>query len=183
GKGSRNTVGEKATAEVMFTTTKGERRAAKLMFLSGRVVEETPARAAGDKKQTPPGRRELLVKAALEEKSFFSRAIVNQLWAYFFGRGLVTPADQMPSANPPSVPGLLEALADDLATHGYDLDRLIAALVSSRVYSLASTHAGGDAPSESHFAQAPLRPLTPGQLALSLIVATGDGALDAATTR
>jgi murein DD-endopeptidase MepM/ murein hydrolase activator NlpD len=96
------------------------------------------------------------------------------------GRGLVHPTDQMHSANPPAVPGVLEALADDLASHGYDLDRLVAGLVSSRVYQLAGTKQGDDGePGDRHFARARLRPLTPQQFAFSLVLAAGDGAYDA----
>src|SRR5262249_47370846 len=120
---------------------------------------------------------------ALEEKGFFSKAIVNRLWAHLLGRGLVHPLDQMHSANPPSVPGVLEGLADDLASHGYDLDRLVAGIVTSRVYQLSSAKpSGGDAPDEKHFAQAPLKSLTPAQYALSLLIATGDGSFDEAKT-
>jgi hypothetical protein len=173
GKARNAEVGEKPVAEVMFVTTKGERRTAKVMFLSGRTLD-----AAGQQ-----SRREQLVKVALEEKGFFSKAIVNRLWAHLLGRGLVQPLDQMHSANPPSVPGVLEWLADDLAAHGYDLDRLVAGIVSSRVYQLSSARPNaGDAPNEKHFAQALLKPLTPGQYLLSLLVATGDGAFDEAKT-
>jgi hypothetical protein len=121
-------------------------------------------------------RREQLVKIALEDRTFFSRAIVNRLWAYFMGQGLVHPVDQMHSANPPAIPGLLEWLADDLATHGYDLDRVVAGLVSSHVYELASI--GSDEAGERQFARAQLRPLTPQQYAFSVALATGDGMFD-----
>src|SRR5262249_36425872 len=127
----RGDIAEKMASEVSFLTTKGVRRTAKVMFLSSRVLNDSATKSAS--------RREQLVQVALEEKNFFSRAIVNRFWAYLMGRGLVQPVDQMHSANPPAIPGLLEWLADDLAGHGYDLDRLIAALVSSRVYQLAST--------------------------------------------
>lgn len=170
GKGRRAAeagIQEKQTAEVVYTTTKGERRTARVMFLTSKVLDEAAARSAA--------RREQLVRVALEEKSFFSRAIVNRLWAYFLGRGLVQPVDQLHSANPPSVPGVLEWLAEDLAAHGYDLDRLVAALVSSRVYQLASTADPDDTPVDRHFDRAALRPLTPAQYALSMVLATGEG--------
>jgi hypothetical protein len=144
------------------------------MFLSGRVVEE-PAKSAT---YSP---REELVKVALEEKHFFSRAIVNRLWDYLFGRGLVTPVDQMHSANPPAVADVLEWLADDLAGHGYDLDRVVVGLVSSRVYQLASTKIdAAQQPGETAFARALLRALTPQQYALSLLLATGADTYDQA---
>jgi hypothetical protein len=158
---------------VQFVTTKGERKTAKVMFLSGRIANE----------DAKPGRREQLVRIALEEKQFFSRAIANRLWAYLLGRGIVQPVDQMHSANPPAVSSLLEWLADDFAAHGYDLDRLIAAIVSSRVYQLSSVPASGDAPAETAFALARLKPLSPQQYAFSMILAAGDGTFDQATER
>ncbi|HKI31244.1 MAG TPA: DUF1549 domain-containing protein [Gemmataceae bacterium] len=174
GKGKKNgEVGEKPVAEITYVTTKGERRTAKVMFLSGQTLDAAAAQ----------GRREQLVKVALEEKAFFSKAIVNRLWAHLFGRGLVHPLDQMHSANPPSVPGVLEWLADDLVAHGYDLDRLVAGIVSSRVYQLSSAKPGsGDPPSDKDFARALLKPLTPQQYAMSLLLVTGDGTFDEAKT-
>jgi hypothetical protein len=172
GKGKKGEVGEKPTAEIQFVTTKGERRTAKVMFLTGKTLD--PASSVG--------RREQLVKVALEEKAFFSRAIVNRLWAHFLGRGVVHPLDQMHSANPPTVPGVLEWLADDLTAHGYDLDRVVAGIVSSRVYQLSSTKPAGDPPGEGDFARALLRPLSPQEYALSLLLATGDGSFDEAKT-
>jgi hypothetical protein len=172
GKGKKD-VGEKPVADIQFVTTKGERRSAKLMFLTGRTLDLAAKQ----------GRREQLVKVALEEKTFFGRAIVNRLWAHFLGRGLVHPLDQMHSANPPSVPGVLEWLGDDLTTHGYDLDRLVAGIVSSRVYQLSSAKPSeGDPPGDKEFARALLRPLSPQEYALSLLLATGDGSFDGMKT-
>lgn len=176
GKNNEPNLAEKTTMPVAYVTTKGERRTAKLMFLSGQTAEDvTPDPKA------PSNRREQLVRLGLEEKAFFSKAIVNRLWAYLMGTGIVNPVDQMHSANKPAVAGLLDFLADDLATHNYDLDRLMAALVSSRVYQLDSVRATpGEEPSPKQFAIAPLRPLTPAQYALSLVLATGDGSFDTA---
>src|SRR5205823_1274077 len=74
--------------------------------------------------------------------------------------------------NPPSVPGVLEYLADDFAAHSYDLDRLVAALVQTQVYQLSSTYEGEE-PAERHFARATLRSLSPQQFAMSLVLASG----------
>jgi hypothetical protein len=164
---------EKPDGDVQFVTTKGERKTARVMFLSGRTV--------GEKEKAVPSRREQLVRLALADRSFFSRAIVNRLWAYCFGRGLVQPVDQMHSANPPAVPGVLEWLADDFAAAGYDIDRLIAGLVMSKAYQLSSVP-NGEENGDKYFAVARLRPLTPQQYACSIVLATGDGTLDQAAT-
>lgn len=181
GKGNVPALVEKGTAPVAYVTTKGEKRTAKVMFLSGTVMEEPEAKP--DPKATPVSRREQLVRSALEEKKFFSKAIVNRLWAYLMGRGLVSPTDQMHSANKPAVRGLLDFLAEDLAEHSYDLDRVMGALVASRVYQLASVRATeGEEAKTKDFPVASLRALTPAQFALSLVLATGDDSFDSAET-
>jgi hypothetical protein len=81
----------------------------------------------------------------------------------------------MHSQNLPTIPGLLEWLAEDWASHGYNLNRLITAIVLSRPYQLASTHdSAGEIPGPEHFAIAALRPLSPQQYAMSVLIATGE---------
>lgn len=173
--GGKGQVGEKKDGEVTFLSG-GKEKTAKVMFLSGRVIEDQDKEKDKDAKSV--SRRAQLVDAALADRTYFSRAIVNRMWEYFFGRGLVSPVDQMHSENKPSVPGLLEWLADDFADHGYDLNRLVETLVSTRAYQLSSRweHAG-EPPNAGHFAVARLRPLSPQQMAVSLLLATGDGRL------
>jgi hypothetical protein len=73
------------------------------------------------------------------DNPFFARAAVNRLWAVFFGRGLVEPADDFRVSNPCVNPPLLDALADDFAKHGYDLKHLMRTIMGSRLYQLSST--------------------------------------------
>jgi hypothetical protein len=169
--GSKGNLGEKSEGDVSFKTGLGTQKTAALMFLSGRVVTEPPAEEA---KKNKFSRREQLVTIALEEKTFLSRSLVNRMWRQFFGRGLVHPVDQMHSGNPPSVPGLLEYLANDLVASGYDIQRLIGAIVSTKAYRLSSRwDSAAPLPDEGQFAVARLRLLSPRQYALSLLVATG----------
>ncbi len=65
---------------------------------------------------------------------YFAEAIVNRVWGYFFGRGLVHPVDDFRQNKSPSHPRLLEALAEDFRTHGHDLKRLIRLIAESRTY-------------------------------------------------
>ena len=69
---------------------------------------------------------------------YFAEAIVNRMWAYFFGRGLVEPVDDFRASNPPTDPALLQALARYFRENGHDLKGLIRLLVQSRAYQLAS---------------------------------------------
>ncbi len=175
--GGKGKVGEKNEGEVTFVGADGKEKTAQMMFLSGDVVDLAALDQEGAKK-VRISRREQLVKAALDEKTFFSRAMVNRMWAYFFGRGLVEPVDQMHSGNESAVPGLLEWLADDFAGGGYDLRRLVKAIVGTRAYQLSSRwEHDAPIPENSLFAVASLRPLSQRQLAFSLVLATGNGTL------
>lgn len=73
------------------------------------------------------------------DNPFFARAIVNRMWAHFFGRGLVDPEDDMRETNPPSNPPLLDALAADFVGHGFDLRHLARTICRSATYQCGST--------------------------------------------
>ncbi|WP_254507771.1 DUF1549 domain-containing protein [Anatilimnocola floriformis] len=169
--GGKGSIGEKTEGDVTFKGAGGTQQAARVMFLSGQIAVDPPD---VDGKKPKVSRREQLVTIALGEQKFLSRALVNRLWQQYFGRGLVHPVDQIHSGNPPSVPGLLEWLAEDFVANGYDFKRLTGAIVSSRAYQLSSRweHAS-TIPDEGDFAVARLQHLTPRQYAFSLLVATG----------
>jgi hypothetical protein len=166
--GGKGSVGEKNEGDVTFRAADGTQKKARVMFLSG-VVAEDPSDA-----KAKVSRREQLVSLALAERKYFSRSFVNRIWMHFFGRGLVQPVDQMHSANLSSVPGLLEWLADDFATSGYDVQRLAAGIVLSRAYRLSSQwDSDAPLPEEGDFAVARVRLLPRREYAMSFLVATG----------
>jgi hypothetical protein len=66
-----------------------------------------------------------------------TRTLVNRLWQRFFGRGLVEPVDDMEKAA--WSPDLLDWLAEDFASHNYDVKFLIASILTSQAYQLPST--------------------------------------------
>jgi cytochrome c553 len=61
-----------------------------------------------------------------------ARTVVNRLWAWFFGRGIVEPIDDMDQ--PPWNTDLLDWLASDLVDHGYDLKHTMELICTSRAY-------------------------------------------------
>jgi hypothetical protein len=181
---------------VKFKTVKGADREAKLMFLTGKVVDAPAATTPAvdelrkekerfevfkkSKKQPPlpkfSARTQLVDLALLPgQRDFFARSIANRLWHQFFGTGLVMPVDQMHAENPASHPELLQWLARDMAEHGYDLRRTIRGLVLSTAYARSSRWEGqGPTPRPQFFAVARVRALTPTQMAASLRLATAD---------
>ena len=172
--GGKGAITEKADGEARFAGKDGKEKVAPMMFLTGERVPEPPK--PGEK--GPAGRREALVRTALADRGYLSRAFVNRVWEHFFGRGLVDPADQMHSGNPASVPALLDRLAADFAASGYDTHRLVTAVVRGRAYRLDGRWAGDQTPDPGHFAVTRLRPLSPRQLARSLVLTVGDGSFE-----
>ncbi len=122
-------------------------------------------------------RREQLAQVVAQGTNpFLKRNVANRLWALMMGRGLVHPLDFYHSDNPPSHPELLELLGDYLVQTRYDLREFLRQLALSRTYQRSSTP-GPQFPKEllepSRFAVAALRPLSPEQLAWSMMEATG----------
>jgi hypothetical protein len=83
-----------------------------------------------------PPRERLATWITHPENRAFARAAVNRGWAILFGRPLIEPVDEIPLAGP--FPPGLEVLAEDFATHGFDLQRLWRILVASHVFQLDS---------------------------------------------
>ncbi|MBL8826272.1 MAG: DUF1549 domain-containing protein [Planctomycetaceae bacterium] len=153
---------DKSEGEVTFARRTGQQQTASLMFLSGRQIES----------EAKQNRRELLVSTALAEQRFLSRAAANRVWAWFFGRGLIHPVDQMHVANSAAIPAVLDTLAEGFVASGYDLRQLVGAIVLSRAYERSSRLEHGDVPPES-FAAYRLKPLTPWQWSLSFTTVAG----------
>ena len=69
---------------------------------------------------------------------YFSRAIVNRVWANFLGVGLVEKVDDLRRTNPPSNTALLDALAAYLVKSRFDLKRLMRLILTSKTYQRSS---------------------------------------------
>ena len=89
----------------------------------------------------------------------FARVQANRVWSQLMGRGLVDPVDDFRATNPPTHPALLEALADDLVKHRFDLRHLIRRIMASRTYQLESLPNEGNADDVLNHSHAVLRRL------------------------
>jgi hypothetical protein len=72
------------------------------------------------------------------ENPYFTRAIVNRIWANFFGIGLVDAVDDLRKTNPASHEKLLDATAHFLAAQKFDLKALMRAILQSETYQRSS---------------------------------------------
>lgn len=64
----------------------------------------------------------------------FARSIVNRVWAYYFGKGLIDPVDALSAGNPPSHPDVLDELVRDFVAHKYDLRHLHRRILNTAAY-------------------------------------------------
>ncbi|MFN0069581.1 MAG: DUF1549 and DUF1553 domain-containing protein [Limisphaerales bacterium] len=86
------------------------------------------------------------------DNPWFARMQANRIWYHLMGRGLVDPVDDFRASNPASHPALLDALADELASSGFDLRRVVRLVMNSRTYQLASEPAPGAEDDELNYA-------------------------------
>lgn len=177
---------------INFANLKKESQPAKLVFLNGAMVAETPP-AEGVKESDDPAlyvvppaadgkrvasvprfsRREAFARTATTDNPLLARAMVNRIWALFLGRGLVHPVDEIDSKHRPSHPELLEWLARDFERSGYDVRRLIRGLLLSETYRMGTRPVGDRPPRPETFARMVERPLTAEQVSRSVRVALG----------
>ena len=78
------------------------------------------------------------------ENPYFTRAIVNRLWANFFNVGLVEKVDDLRLTNPPSNEKLLARLAEFLVKNKYDLKSLVRLIINSQTYQRTSRPLAGN---------------------------------------
>ena len=143
---------------------------------SGRYVEPEYLIASAGAPPIPADgdRREALAQWLTSEKNpFFARAIVNRLWSYFLGRGIIDPVDDIRASNPPVNEALLGAMAKDFAGHGYDLRHVIRTIVNSRAYQAGIETNEWNETDETNFSHFIPRRLPAETLLDAVTVATG----------
>ncbi len=116
----------------------------------------------GQPGQIEPGRDPRVVFAdwlIRPENPWFTRAIANRVWSWFFGRGIVHEADDLRADNPPANPELLAILERELVAAHYDLRKFFRVIVTSTTYQLSSLARSELPAAEANFACYPLRRL------------------------
>jgi hypothetical protein len=93
------------------------------------------------------------------ENPWFTRAIVNRVWFWLLGRGIVHEPDDLRPDNPPSNPALLALLERELVAARYDLKQLFRLILNSEVYQLSSVPRSDCPDAAANFAFYPLRRL------------------------
>jgi hypothetical protein len=107
-----------------------------------------------------------------------ARATVNRVWALLLGRPLVEPVDDFPASG--DLPPVLDLLAGDFSSHGYDLHRLIRIITATEVFRLDSIEASpgeSDGQRDETWAAFPLTRLRPDQVAGAVLQSASLGTL------
>ncbi len=107
------------------------------------------------------------------DNPYFARAIVNRVWAHYFGRGIIDPPDQLSPLNPATHPELLAELCDDFIKHRYDLKHLHRTILSSRTYQQSARTNASNRSDSANYASFYLRRLPAEVLVDALNQATG----------
>lgn len=103
--------------------------------VAGRVI--TPKLLGGDEviaKEYGDPRVALMEWLHSEDNPYFAKALVNRVWANYFHRGIIEPADDLNLANPPSNAPLLDWLTAEFIAHDYDMKWLHRTIVLSDAY-------------------------------------------------
>jgi hypothetical protein len=110
--------------------------------------EEAPRRFLAILTEGPPapfkngsGRLELAERIANPQNPLTARVMVNRIWQYHFGEGIVrTPSNFGKLGEPPSHPELLDYLAARLVENGWSIKRMHREVMLSSTYALSSEY-------------------------------------------
>ncbi len=154
---------------VLFDLEKARSPAGMEPLRAAAFPDATPARLAPGKDP----RREFAEWLVTPENPWFTRNVVNRVWFWLMGRGIVHPADDIRPDNPPVNPELLAFLEEDLIAAHYDLKHLYRQILNSKTYQLSCVSRSDDPRAEANFAYCPLRRLEAEVLIDALCQITG----------
>jgi hypothetical protein len=136
---------------------------------------------------TPPGGRALRLAPDQDPRvafadwltapknPWFARNIVNRIWFWLLGRGIVHAPDDLRPANEPWSPKLLAYLEQELRAHGYDLKHIYRLILNSNTYQQDSRPNRWNAADEAGFSHYRARRLDAEPLLDAINSITGGG--------
>ncbi len=128
--------GTQADERVLFSDTQGDI----VTPLTGKPQEPRPLDAVTAVSMTSTEDRRITLAKWLTgpDNKLFQRAIVNRVWANFFGSGLVEPVDDLRVTNPASNEPLFAAACDHLVQQKFNLKALMRTILQSETYQRSS---------------------------------------------
>jgi hypothetical protein len=116
----------------------------------------------GRSMRIPPGddpRRVFADWLITTDNPWFARNIVNRVWAWLMGRGIIHEPDDIRPDNPPANPELLALLEKELVNAKYDLRHVYRLILNSRTYQQSPIPRSNAPEAEALFAYYPVRRL------------------------
>jgi hypothetical protein len=161
-------VGIKTTAEwkeeIVFFNPASTNAQTTATFPDGTTVKLSPDRDP----------REVFADWLIDAKNpWFARNLVNRVWSWLLGRGIIQEPDDIRPDNPPSNPELLAYLEKEFVASHYDLKQLYRLILNSKTYQLSSVSRSNKPEAAANFASYPLRQLDAEVLADALCEITG----------
>jgi len=83
----------------------------------------------------------------------FADNMVNRIWYWLLGRGIIHEPDDIRSDNPAQNPQLLAFLSQELVKSGYDLRHIYRIILNSETYQRSSIHNSGNLSDEQNFSR------------------------------
>ena len=124
----------------------------------------------------PPGkdRREVFADWLIApENPWFARQIVNRIWYWLLGRGIVHEPDDIRPDNPARNADLLTYLGEELIASGYDVKHVYRLILNSKAYQLSAIPRSDHPEAEAEFAHYSIRRLDAEVLIDALCQITG----------
>jgi hypothetical protein len=120
--------------------------------LRGRPQAPAPLDAPAIDIESTEDRRLVLAQwMTSAENPYFTRSIVNRVWAAYFGIGIVNAVDDLRASNPESNPALMTYLSQYLIEQEYDLRSLMRQIMNSETYQRSSVPIEGNQADRKHF--------------------------------
>ena len=93
------------------------------------------------------------------DNPYFAKNIVNRMWSWLMGRGIIHEPDDICKDNRPVYPEVLDYLEKELVTSGYDMQHVFSLILNSRTYQQSPIPQTDSPDAEKRFACYPVRQL------------------------
>ena len=125
---------------------------------------------------TMPGGDKIILKAntdlriqlvdwlTAKQNPYFAKVMVNRIWFWLMGRGIVNEPDDFRSDNLPSNPELLAFLENEFTSHNYDVKYIFRLILNSKTYQRSAVTNESNKSDETLFSHYSIRRLTAEQL-------------------
>ena len=118
-------------------------------------------------------REQLAAWLTSPDNPYFAKSLVNRLWGYMFGVGIIEPIDDVRAGNPATNPELLEYLTQQFIETDFDMRHVLRMICTSRTYQLSVATNPWNEDDTTNYAHALARRLPAEVLFDAIHVATG----------